>query len=314
MIYFGTKILHLLESLVKHDKFFTFTLMPLVSCHNWLMKNTTSLLLATLVFSSISASADTLLVSDMDDTIKVSHVLDKDSVIANVAMIHNVFMGMPELYQAITQIPEVKTVKYLSNAPKKIIGDLHEKFLTLNKFPKGDFVARGWYDLRTGNSHKVNSLRKFIKQYDPKELILIGDNGEGDAEIYAQIRTEYPNVLGPTYIRQAYSSRGFSGNFARPLHEGQIPFSSSVDIALDLFKRGYLSSEAVTDHVLTVVPNILAEDEDENRGSTAFPEWYDCRDFNIPELPLLVDLKANDLLQEYGNKVQQRCSTEPYDD
>lgn len=278
------------------------------------MKNTTSLLLATLVFSSVSAAADTLLVSDMDDTIKVSYVLDKDSVVANVAMIHNVFMGMPELYQAISKIPEVKGIKYLSNAPKKIIGDLHEKFLKLNQFPKGEFVARSWYDLRTGNSHKVNSLRKFIKQYDPQELILIGDNGEADAEIYAQIRTEHPNVLGPTYIRQAYSSIGFSGNFAKPLHEGQIPFSSSVDIAIDLFKRGYLTSEAVTDHVLNVVPDMLEEDEDENRGATAFPEWYDCRDFTLPELPVLVDLKANELLQEYGSKVQQRCSIEPYDD
>lgn len=278
------------------------------------MKNTTTLLLATLVFSSMSASAQTLLVSDMDDTIKVSYVLDKDSVVANVAMIHNVFMGMPELYQAISQIPDVKSIKYLSNAPKKIIGDLHEKFLKLNQFPQGEFVARSWYDLRTGNSHKVYSLRKFIKQYDPKEMILIGDNGEADAEIYAQIRTEYPSVLGPTYIRQAYSSIGFSGNFAKPLHEGQIPFSSSVDIAVDLFKRGYLSSEAVTDHVLDVVPDMLDEDEDENRGPSAFPEWYDCRDFKLPNLPVLVDLKANDLLQEYGNKVQQRCSIEPYDD
>ena len=108
MMFFSTKILHLLESLVKVDKFFTLPHQHHYSGHNCPMKNTTSLLLATLVFSSLSAAADTLLVSDMDDTIKVSYVLDKDSVVANVAMIHNVFMGMPELYQAISKIPEVK--------------------------------------------------------------------------------------------------------------------------------------------------------------------------------------------------------------
>lgn len=278
------------------------------------MKNTSSLLLATLIFSSISASAATLLVSDMDDTIKVSYVLDKDSVVANVAMVHNVFIGMPELYKAISQIPEVKGIKYLSNAPKKIIGDLHETFLKLNQFPKGEFVARSWYDLRTGNSHKVNSLRKFIKQYDPKELILIGDNGESDAEVYAQIRSEFPKILGPTYIRQAYSTIGFSENFAKPLQQGQTPFASSIDIALDLFKRGYLSSEVVTDHVLKVVPKILDVDEDENRGATAFPEWYDCRDYQLPQLPVLVDVAANNLLIEYAEKIQMRCSIEPFDD
>jgi hypothetical protein len=120
--------------------------------------------------------------------------------------------------------------------------------------------------------------------------------------------------LGPTYIRQAYSSIGFSGNFAKPLQEEQIPFASSVDIALDLFKRGYLSAETVTDHVLTIVPTILKEDEDESRGATAFPEWYDCRDFHLPELPVLIDAKANDLLLQYGAKVQERCAIEPSDD
>lgn len=278
------------------------------------MKNAKLLVAALLSLSSLQTWAQTLLVTDMDDTIKVSYVLDKDSAVANAAMIHNAFLGMPHLYKIIENDADVIAIKYLSNAPRKLIGDLHEKFLNFNHFPKGEFVARSWFDLRSGNAHKVNSLRRFIKQYKPKALILVGDNGEADVEVYNQIRTEFPHILGPTYIRQAYSSFGFSDNFAKPLEDNQTPFASSIDIAMDLYKRGYLRLDSFTQHINKIVPAILAEEEDENRGATAFPEWYDCRDFVLPELPLLLDVHSNLLLQKYAHKVQIRCQMEPADD
>lgn len=276
----------------------------------------TSLLALSISLIPLSALAKpvTILVSDLDDTIKVSYVLDPESAIENGAMIHNVFLGMPELYHAIAKTPELKTIKYLSNAPKKIIGDLHQRFLDFNDFPEGELVTRSWTQIFSGSAHKLRSLRAFIKKYNPQSMILIGDNGEADAQIYAEIRKEYPAIAGATYIRQAYSSHGFDGNFAKPLLEGQIPFASSIDIALDLYNKGLLEQSAVTELVRSIVPDMLDEDEDETTGRTAFPEWYDCRDFALPALPPMLDPIANDLLQAYGEKVQFRCALEPFDD
>lgn len=274
----------------------------------------TPLIALGLALLPLGASAQTILVSDLDDTIKVSYVLDPESAAANGAMIHNVFMGMPELYHAIAKTPELKTIKYLSNAPKKIIGDLHQRFLDFNDFPEGELVTRSWTQIFSGNAHKLRSLRAFIKKYQPKSMILIGDNGEADAQIYAEIREEFPAITGPTYIRQAYSSFGFDNNYAKPMFAGQIPFASSIDIALDLYDKGLLEQKTVTDLVRSIVPDMLEEDEDETKGRTAFPEWYDCRDFALPALPLMLDPIANDLLQAYGEKVQFRCELEPFDD
>jgi phosphatidate phosphatase APP1 len=257
---------------------------------------------------AFKAQAQIMVVSDVDDTIKVSHVLDKDSTLANGPLIHNAFLGMPELYHAIVEHPQMLTLKYLSNAPKRFIGDIHQKFLRANHFPKGELVTRRWRQIFSGNNHKLDSLRSFIKEHQPREMILIGDNGEADTEIYAQIRREFPQITGPTYIRVAYSmiARREQG---KPLLPGQTGFASSIDVALDLLNRGYLKMEAVEELVKATVPELLSEGSREERGHPiAFPAWYDCRDFAQPELPTLVDVDAHELLQRYGVKMNKRCS------
>lgn len=265
------------------------------------------------VLASFSLSAQTILVSDVDDTIKVSYVLDHDSTVANLPMLNNAFIGMPELYHAIANIDDLKTIKYLSNAPRSSVGKIHEKFLRTNNFPSGELVARSFWDLKTGNKHKISSIRKFISDYHPKSLILIGDNGEADAVVYATITDEYSDVSALTYIRQAYSSQGWNGNFSKPLQKDQIPFATSLDIALDLYDKKIFSIETLTDLVTKVAPAILSESNFEERGiQMAFPEWYDCRDYTLAELPVLLDQEANDLLKSYGLKVQMRCAQQPF--
>lgn len=271
-----------------------------------------TLFLALLVSGHLLAKP--LLVSDVDDTIKVSYVLEKHSVTANAFMMKNVFMGMPDLYQRI-QSNTKSDVKYLSNAPTKFVGRLHRKFLRKNKFPKGDLVTRSFYEIRKGSEHKVNSLRKFITDNNPESMILIGDNGEKDTEVYHQIATEFPEVEMHTFIRQAYSSVGHSENFAKPLEENQRPFVSSIEIAAELYQLGILTQEDLTEHILLTAPDIIKEDHERERGRPmAFPEWYDCRDFKIESVPLLVDQQAQEFIQAYVEKVNYRCLREPFDD
>jgi hypothetical protein len=277
------------------------------------MKKLLSLALLFLITSPVYSRI--LLISDVDDTIKVSFVLDPNSVIANVPMVSNVFMGMPELYHDIAKVPSLSAIKYLSNAPRGAVANLHKRFLRLNNFPQGDLIPRRLRDTTTGNNHKLISIRGFIRQYHPQALLLIGDNGEADAEIYAIIRKEFPQIPALTFIRLAYSSYGFSNNYGKPLYQGQAGFVSSVDIATSLYHQGVFSMETLSQHVLKVVPAILKEGYRVERGQAmAFPEWYDCRDFSLPQMPILADLKAHELLQKYVEKVQFRCNREPYGD
>lgn len=274
-----------------------------------------TLLSAALLALSLAAPAQIVLVSDIDDTIKVSHILDKDSAAANALMLKNAFIGMPELYQLIAQHPEISGVKYLSNAPKKLFGDLNEKFIKLNKFPRGELAGRQWRAILKGKKHKIETLHRYVRELRPRDFILIGDNGEADTEVYAEIRQAYPQIGGVTYIRQVYSKKGFDGEHGKPLRKGQVGFSSSIDIALDLLNRGYLKMDAVEAHIRLIVPRILAESDEEDRGhQIAYPEWMDCRDYTLPEMPLLLDVEAQELLTKYAAKIGARCGRKPLDD
>lgn len=265
------------------------------------MKNT---LIALILLLPQLVTARTLLVSDMDDTIKVSHVLDIDSALANARQTKNAFMGMPELYQALIKIPNATPMHYLSSAPQRIMEYYHRRFLSRNNFPSGKLVLnRKLID----HEHKITSLRRMIEEYRPTKMILIGDNGERDTIVYAQIRKEFPDIGGETYIHLAYSQAGFEKNQGKPLLDGQIGWATSIDLASDLLQKGYINKSAYLELIKSVMPKALAENPNIERGrQMMFPAWFDCRDLKIPELP--------EVPAELQRKIEYRCEIAPYDD
>lgn len=260
--------------------------------------------LAILLILPQVAFSRVLLVSDMDDTIKVSHVLDIDSAIANARQTKNAFMGMPELYQSLVKIPKATEFHYLSSAPRKLMLYLHHFFLWQNNFPSGKLVLN---NKLIDSEHKITSLRNMIAEFKPTKMILIGDNGERDAEVYAQIREEFPEIGGETYIHIAYSLNGFEKNEGKLLKDGQIPWVTSIDLAFDLLKKGYIKEEDYKLLVNSVEPRALVESPYvERRKHMMFPAWLDCRDFEVPKLP--------HISHELQTKIEDRCAREPYDD
>lgn len=271
------------------------------------MKNTL-FALALLSFSAL-ADQERILVSDIDDTIKVSHVLDKHSTVLNVPFKKNAFMGMAQLYKKVLEDKKADQVVYLSNAPKFLMTGFHGRFLKKNGFPEGRLLLPKGLSIK---NHKVESLRKIIKNENPKELILVGDNGERDTLIYAQIRKEFPNLKMTTYIHLVYSLTGFDGNVGKKLEENQIGYATSMDLAVQMKSREQLGQGSYEAFVKDIVDDALAEGEDEERGLVMmFPNWVDCRDLSRPIFPLVTGSEA-DVLQ-FELKLADRCQREPFD-
>lgn len=245
-----------------------------------------------------------LLVTDIDDTIKVSHVLDKNSMVANTIATRNAFMGMPELYQALVKLPGAHPMQYLSNAPEWLMKRSHAKFVRINEFPEGVLVLS---KKTFAKNHKVDAIREMIKKYAPTSMILIGDNGEKDNEVYDQIRREFPSIAGHTYIHLAYSLKGYKGSVGKPLLKEQLGFATSIDLANDMFNKGYINSADYFSVVKTVEERALAENPRVERNrQMLFPAWFDCRDYVVPVLPVITP--------EFQNKMIARCSRGPIDD
>lgn len=257
------------------------------------------------------AVAKTILISDIDDTIKVSNVLDKDSAVANAMSTSGAFLGMAELYLAMQSDASIEKFFYLSNAPRKLMEKQHSKFLQRNNFPAGELITR---TQDSSANHKANAIRKIIAQDKPSTLILIGDNGERDTETYARIRAEYPDLTIKTFIHLAYSVQGFEGDFGKPLLDQQSGFATSVDLAAQMMPLKLLHENSYTNMLRSFLQLAIDEGDHLTRGKQLmFPAWLDCRDMASVTLPNFGQDTEPALLY-FENKLNVRCSRPPFED
>lgn len=233
----------------------------------------------------------TLIISDVDDTLKVVHVLNIWDAIRWGFQTDHRFYGMNDLYNRIAQENQDAEFIYLSNAPEYLMKDVHEKFLKKGNFPEGIYIPRR---VDPASTHKYNHIRQLLDEKKPDQVILIGDNGERDAIVYHQIYQEYApqGIKFYPFIRLLYSSTNKDERGVRPYPE-QIGFVSSVDIAINLYKNHILNDLSQLRHLLLAnILHIIEEDHDDG-DELVFPEFTRCEDYQwilqefVPEFILL---------------------------
>ncbi len=146
-------------------------------------------------------------ISDIDDTIKISEVRDKKALLANT-FIHP-FQPVPDmatLYKSWQKRGNV-TFHYVSASPWQLYQPL-ANFLKDNGFPMGSFHLRlfRWKDssffdfFKSSRPHKIKTIKSLIDCCMERRFILVGDSGENDPEIYAEIARQYPQQISRIFI------------------------------------------------------------------------------------------------------------------
>jgi len=140
------------------------------------------LFLIVFLFTSVGFSK-TLIVSDIDDTIKASHVRNKVDSASNGLVTTIAFKGMSDTYGIVLESVDAEVI-YVTNALEVLMGNSHTEFLKKNKFPKGKIYLRKG----SADHHKLNSIRAHLKN-DPTidRLIMIGDNCKKDIKFNNKI-------------------------------------------------------------------------------------------------------------------------------
>lgn len=148
-------------------------------------------------------------ISDIDDTIKDSHVANKKELLKNTFLkeFHAV-QGMAHVYRQWQT--QGAAFHYLSSSPWQLYPALSE-FIQDNKYPKGDFYLRlfrikdkSFYELFASPfEYKTNTLEGIISRYPQRKFILVGDSTESDAEVYSHIAKKYPQQIIKILIRNA---------------------------------------------------------------------------------------------------------------
>lgn len=256
------------------------------------------------LFLALSAKAETntILISDVDDTLKVQNVLD---IVASANYLFDDstrFVGMSDLYQAIARDNPTIKFYYVSRALDWLMGNTHRSFLWNGKYPSGDYIPRTEYTFET---HKILTISKIIETEKPLNVIFVGDNGEADPMVYDFLEKKYQNsgIRFFQYIRDAYNSPKYNGKGVLPRGTQKL-FVTPVEVALELETQDLLTRATTEALVNDLVPKVLAEKGSPSVGTIAFPYFVKCQDFvwyweqSILTYPILQDLKA---------KIFKRC-------
>ncbi len=145
-------------------------------------------------------------VSDIDDTIKETQIGNRRELLANTFLReYRAVPGMAKVYRGWAE--QGASFHYVSSSPWQLYESLFD-FKSLGGFPEGTidlrvFRFRDEFVRRRSKTRKrkCRSIRLLMQAYPNRRFVLIGDSGERDPEIYAQLARRFPQQIAAILIR-----------------------------------------------------------------------------------------------------------------
>jgi len=162
-------------------------------------------------------------VSDIDDTIKDSNVLDRRELAANTfAREFRAVPGMADLYQRWER--EVNAVfHYVSGSPWQLYPALGD-FTRRAGFPGGTFHLRQ-FRLKDRSAveflenrtleYKLDVIDRLMRRFPERRFVFVGDSGEMDPEVYATLAMRFPGQVVAILIRDVRGESLDTPRFAK---------------------------------------------------------------------------------------------------
>ncbi len=158
-------------------------------------------------------------ISDLDDTVivtKATHLLRMlRTVLLRNAHSHETLNGVAAFYQALLRGLSGRPDNpffYVSSSPWNLY-DVLDDFLRLQGVPPGPLLLRETLLGRTPGSegrlpassphhgHKLKEINQILDTYPDLTFILLGDSGQQDPDIYAEVVRTHPGRIRVVYIR-----------------------------------------------------------------------------------------------------------------
>jgi len=146
-------------------------------------------------------------ISDLDDTIKDSHVTDRRELLANTFL--RPFRAVPGMAEAYRRWEAAgATFHYVSASPWQLYGPL-SRFLAEAGFPAGTWHMKRVRLVDTSAANlfasplesKGPAIRALLEAFPARRFALVGDSGESDPELYAGFAREFPGRVERVLIR-----------------------------------------------------------------------------------------------------------------
>jgi phosphatidate phosphatase APP1 len=188
-----------------------------------------------------SDRCDFVVISDIDDTVMMTGVGRKLVMMwrlfFNRAHSRVAFPGVTDFYRALYRGPDGEArnpMIYVSRAPWSIYEVLDE-FFNAHGIPDGPILfLREWgltlqHPLpKRARDHKRDQIDHIIDLYDGRRIVLIGDSGQRDPEVYAEIARHHPDRVAAIYIRDI----GREGKHQPRIEALSAGMASGIDMVL----------------------------------------------------------------------------------
>lgn len=158
-------------------------------------------------------------ISDIDDTVLVTDATNLLQT-ARLTFLGNAytrlpFAGIAAFYRALQSGPVTtlfNPIYFVSSSPWNLY-DLLVDFFRIQGIPKGPILLRDLglnrelLSAQGHHTHKLAMIRKVLDVNPQLPFVLIGDSGQQDPEIYAQVVKENPGRIRAIYIRDVSEDR-----------------------------------------------------------------------------------------------------------
>jgi phosphatidate phosphatase APP1 len=151
-------------------------------------------------------------ISDIDDTIKITDVRDRNATLRNTFLEpFKPVPGMAEVYQEWLRRGKAEFC-YVSASPWQLFLPLTE-FIRSNGFPSGPFYLKEfrWKDESLLNlfdspeKYKPKVIEPLLERFPHRRFVLVGDSGERDPEIYGALARKFPAQISRIFIRDVWN-------------------------------------------------------------------------------------------------------------
>lgn len=210
-----------------------------------------------------NATARFGVISDIDDTVVWSNIAHKLAMLAMLARTNSrtrkPFNGVAALYRAFhdgVTGNEANPLFYVSSSPWNLYEPLID-FLDSQQLPRGplmltDIGEQTWFERDRHRWHKRASIDRIFRTYPMLPFVLIGDSGEQDPEIYAEIVREHRDRVRAIYIRSIDRNATrieTIGRLAEAVQGDGVPLVLAEDseaLAVHASRSGLIRDSAIT--------------------------------------------------------------------
>ena len=233
------------------------------------------------------------IISDFDDTIKISNSPNKFETVFRALFSKKVYPGMVELYDELLQgntaiAPKLVVISASPTALKKKI----HRTLDSAGYPPRILILRNWGKDEDKFQYKLQALRQEVT----KPTILFGDDGEIDPEIYEAAQSELPHKIIGIYHRAVKG---------RQIPKGQMQFWTAFEVAYTEYLLGRIPESGA----LRVSRAVLAH---EKKFKNVIPNFMSCPDrypFTCQESG---SVELNQACSAVRTQVEKLCAKRPH--